>query len=64
MSCHAAIRRRSGPPIMAEDAREISHAQERPGSILALAESKTEIETQMLIDRLLRECFKAKSQQG
>jgi hypothetical protein len=59
MSCHAAIRRRSSPPIMAEDVREISHAQERPGSILAIAE--TEIETQMLIDRLLRECFKAKS---
>jgi hypothetical protein len=56
MSCHASIRRHvPSPPIAAEGPRGISRAQEwRPGSILTLA---SEAETELVIDRLLRECF-------
>lgn len=62
MSCHAS---RRGPPIMAEDPPEISRAQERTaGSILTLAGSETEIETQLVIDRLLRACFALKIAAG
>ncbi len=47
---------------MAEDPCGISVAQEwRPGSIVTLAASEAEIETQLVIDRLLRECFTLKS---
>jgi hypothetical protein len=47
---------------MAEDPCGISRAQEwRPGSIVTLAASEAEIETQLVIDRLLRECFTLKS---
>jgi len=63
MSCHASIRRHVlSPSIMAEDPCGISPAQEwRPGSIVTLAASEAEIESQLLIDRLLRECFTPKS---
>jgi hypothetical protein len=63
MSCHASIRRHvPSPPITAEDPCGISRAQEwRPGSIVTLAASEAEIETQLVIDRLLRECFTLKS---
>lgn len=50
------------PPITAEVLRETSPTQRwRPGSIVTLAASETEIETQLVIDRLLRECFTLKS---
>jgi hypothetical protein len=63
MSCHASIRRHvPSPSITAEGPGGISRAQEwRPGSIMTLAAFETEIETQLVIDRLLRECFTLKS---
>ena len=63
MSCHASIRRQvSSPSITARAPCGISREQVwRPGSIVTLAASETEIETQLVIDRLLRECFTLKS---
>lgn len=63
MSCHASIRRHvPSPSITAEDPGGISRAQERrPGSVVTLAASEAEIKTQLVIDRLLRECFTLKS---
>ena len=57
MSCHASIRRHfPEPSITTEDTRETSLAQEsRRGSILILAGIRTEVETQLVIDRLLSE---------
>lgn len=57
MSCHASIRRHfPDPSITAEGTRETSLAQESPrGSILILAGFRTEVEAQLVIDRLLSE---------
>jgi hypothetical protein len=66
MSCHASIRGPfPDPSIATEDTREMSRAREwRPDSTLPHTKSKTEIETQLLIDRLLSECFAPKSRQA
>jgi hypothetical protein len=63
MSYGASIRSHvRNPPITAEVLWGISREQQwRPGSIVTLAASETEIETQLVIDRLLRECFTLKS---
>lgn len=36
----------------------------RPGTIVRSAPSQLEIETQLVVDRLLRECFTRKSPRG
>jgi hypothetical protein len=66
MSCHASIRRHfPDPSITTEDTREMSLAQESPrGSILILAGFRTEVETQLVIDRLLSEYFTPESRQA
>ena len=66
MSCHASIRRHfPEPSITTEDTRETSLAQEsRRGSILILAGIRTEVETQLVIDRLLSEYFTPGSPQA
>ncbi|MET4482324.1 hypothetical protein ABIB66_006886 [Bradyrhizobium sp. F1.13.3] len=66
MSCHASIRRHfTDPSITTEDNRETSLAQEsRRGSILMLAGFRTEVETQLVIDRLLSEYFTPESRQA
>jgi hypothetical protein len=66
MSCHASIRRHfPDPSITIEDTRERSLAREsRPGSILILAGFRTEVETQLVIDRLLSEYFTPESRQA
>jgi hypothetical protein len=66
MSCHASIRRHfPDPPITTEDGRETSLAQElRRGSILSLAGFRTEVETQLVIDRLLSEYFTPEARQA
>jgi len=62
MSCHASIRRHfPDPSITTEDTRE---QEWRPDSTLTHTKSQTEIETQLLIDRLLSECFTPKSRQA
>jgi hypothetical protein len=66
MSCHASIRRHfPDPSITTEDTCEMSRAQEwRPDSTWTHTKSQTEIEAQLLIDRLLTECFTPKSRQA
>ena len=66
MSCHASIRRHfPDPSITTEDTREMSLAQKSPrGSILILAGFRTEVETQLVIDRLLSEYFAPESRQA
>src|SRR5258707_11935455 len=49
------------PPITAEVLCKISRGQGwRPGTIVNSAPSQLEIETQLVMDRLLRECFTSK----
>lgn len=66
MSCRASIRRHfPDPSITIEYTRERSLAQEsRRGSILILAGFRTEVETQLVIDRLLSEYFTPESRQA
>jgi hypothetical protein len=53
------------PPIAAEFLCRISREQGwRPGTIVNFAPSELEIETQQVIDRLLRECFTSKPASG
>jgi len=53
------------PPITAEVLCGISRGQGwRPGTIVNSAPSQLEIETQLVMDRLLRECFTSKSPRG
>ncbi len=53
------------PPITAEVFRGISREQgSPPGTIVNSAPSQLEIETQLVMDRLLRECFTRKSPRG
>ena len=63
MSYAAAIYSQGYNPLIESEAlNQISREQAwRPGSIVTLAASETEIETQLVIDRLLRECFTLKS---
>ena len=52
-------------PITAEVLCGIPREQRwRPGTIVNSASSQFEIETQLVIDRLLRECFTPKSPRG
>jgi hypothetical protein len=52
-------------PITAEGLREISCGQGwQPGTIVESAPSRLEIDTQLVVDRLLRECFTQKSPDG
>jgi hypothetical protein len=50
------------PSITAEALCGIS--RERPGTIVKSAPSQLEVETQLVVDRLLRECFTRKSPGG
>jgi hypothetical protein len=53
------------PPIAAEVLCGISREQGwRLGTIVKSAPSQLEIETQLAVDRLLRECFTRKSPRG
>jgi hypothetical protein len=53
------------PPITAEVPCVISREQGwPPGTIVKSAPSQLEIETQLVVDRLLRECFTRKSPRG
>src|SRR6476469_718736 len=53
------------PPIRAKGLCGISRGQGwRPGTLVKSAPSQLEIETQLVVDRLFRECFKRKSQRG
>ena len=53
------------PPIAAEGLCEISREQGwRPSTIVKSAPSQLEIETQLVMDQLLRECFTRKSPRG
>jgi hypothetical protein len=53
------------PPITAEVLCGTAHEQRWwPGTIVNSTPSQFEIETQLVIDRLLRECFTPKSQRG
>ena len=53
------------PPIVAEVLCGISREQGwRLGTIVKSAPSQLEIETQLVVDRLLRECFTRKSPRG
>jgi len=53
------------PPIKAEAHFGISRGQGwRPGTIVKSAPSQLEIETQLVVDRLMRECFTRKSPRG
>ena len=50
------------PPITAEVLCGIFASKDgRPGTIVKSAPSQLEIETQLVVDRLLRECFTRKS---
>jgi hypothetical protein len=49
------------PTITAEVLCGISRGQGRPGIIVKSAPSQLEIETQLVVDRLLRECFTRKA---
>jgi hypothetical protein len=54
-----------GPPITAKVLCGISREQGwRPGTILNSTPSQLEIETQLVMDRLLRDCFSSKSARG
>jgi hypothetical protein len=66
MSYDASIYRRVyNPPITPEVLCGISREQgSRPGTIVNSALSQLEIETQLVADRLLRECFTHKSPRG
>jgi hypothetical protein len=59
-------RRVYNPPITAGVLCGVSREQrQRPGTIVnSTAPSQFEIETQLVIDRLLRECFTRKSPRG
>jgi hypothetical protein len=52
------------PPITAEVCGISREQGWRPGTIVKSAPSHLEIETQLVVDRLLRECFTRKSQRG
>ena len=53
------------PPITAEVHCGISRGQGwRPGTIVKSTPSQLEIETQLVVDRLIRECFTRKSPRG
>jgi hypothetical protein len=53
------------PPITTEVLCGISREQGwLPGTIVSSAPSQLEIETQLVMDRLLRECFTSKSPRG
>ncbi len=53
------------PPITAEVLCGISRGSGwRPGTIVNSAPSQLEIETQLVMDRLFRECFTRKSPRG
>jgi hypothetical protein len=66
MSYDASIYRRVyNPPITPEVLCGISREQgSRPGTAVNSALSQLEIETQLVADRLLRECFTHKSPRG
>jgi hypothetical protein len=66
MSYDASIYRHVyNPPITPEVLRGIAREQRwQPGTIVNSAQSQFEIETQHVIDRLLRECFTRKSPRG